>query len=401
MISKESSVTIISKATILLVNFLLVIFTAQIWGSEGRGEIALIMANISIIVISNNILSGSTIAYHSSKLNKFHLLSTSFVGTFIFSLIGSLLFSIYYTFDNFKHLFIIATLISFSNSISLYYLGKKNIKWFNLLTILNPIFIALYLSILYYWFKIQTINAFFYSYYLGVGTVFLIGFIKIIQNKVFEFSFIKIKDLKNIFHYGFNNELSSFFQFLNYRLSYFFIAELLGFHELGIFSVAVSVTEAIWIVSKSMSAIHFSEIINSTNYKKDIIVTSKVALQNFWFSLLLSIILFLLPNSLFTFVFGDNFAEAKTITTYLIPGIIFIAVSNIYGHYFAGIGKLTILKNKSYIGFVATLLAALLLIPKYKLIGACITLNISHFTSSLYLFFMFLKHKKNVLSNKS
>jgi len=397
MISKESLVTIISKVTILLVNFLLVIFTTQIWGSEGRGEIAFLMANISIIVILNNIFSGSTVAYHSSKLNKFHLLSTSFVGTLFFSLIGSLLFSIYYNFDNFKHLFIIATLISFSNSISLYYLGSKNIKWFNLLTIISPIFTAFYLIILYYGLKIQSINTFFYSYYLGIGTVFIFGFFKIINKNIFEISFIKIKDLKTIFYYGFNNELSSFLQFLNYRLSYFFIAELLGFHELGVFSVAVSITEAIWIVSKSMSAVHFSEIINSTNYKKDIIITSKVALQNFWFSLLLSIILFILPNSLFIFIFGDSFSEVKTITTYLIPGIIFIAVSNVYGHYFAGIGKLTILKNKSFIGFVTTLLAALVLIPKYKLIGACISLNISHMISSSYLFIMYLKHRKTVL----
>ena len=208
-----------------------------------------------------------------------------------------------------------------------------------------------------------------------------------------------MSSLKNIIRYGFDNEWSYFFQFLNYRLSYFFIAEILGYRELGIFSVAVSIAEALWIISRSMSVIHFTEVVNSDNPKKDLILTSKIATQNFWFGLLLAGIIILIPNAVFTFVFGINFTEVKTITIYLIPGIIAIAVSNLYGHYFAGIGKMDILKNKSYLGFIATLIGAILLIPKYQLLGACITLNISFIISSIYLYFMFKKHQKTVNSS--
>lgn len=397
MFLKKSILTIASKTVILLANFLLVIITAQIWGSEGRGEIALIMANIAIILIFNNITSGGSIAFNATKVKKFELLSTSFLGTFIISLTCSIVFSLYYGSENFKHLFIISILTSISNSISNYYLGIKNLKWFNLLNVLNPISVLIALFILYYWFKITNLNAFFFAYYLGYGAVVLIGFYKTFSTKNISFNFIDKKSLKNILKYGFNNELSSLFQFLNYRLSYFFIAEIINLQSLGIFSVAVAVAEATWIISKSMSAILYSEILNSKSKSKNIALTIKFAKQNLGFSLILSVLLFLIPNSLFTFVFGDSFTEVKSITLYLIPGIIFIATSNIFGHYFAGIGKLNILKNKSYFGFITTLITAFILIPKYGIIGACLSLNASYFISSIYLFIIFLKDTKKQL----
>ena len=394
MLLNKSLLTIFSKTAILLTNFLLVVITAQIWGSEGRGEIALIMANIAIIIIFNNISSGSTIAFNATKVNKFELLSTSFLGTLTTSVVGSILFSLFYGFDNFKHLLIISILTSLSNSLSLYYLGIKKIKWFNLLTFLNPISVLIFLFIIYYWVNITNINAFFYAFYLGYGIVLLIGFYNLFISKNVIFSLINKNNLKNILKYGFNNELSNLFQFLNYRLSYFFIAEIIDLQSLGVFSVAVAVAEATWIISKSMSTILFSEILNSKIRAKNLELTVKFAKQNFGFSVALSVVLFFIPNSIFIFIFGDNFIEVKTITTYLIPGIIFIATSNIFGHYFSGIGKLHILKNKSYYGFITTLITSIIFIPKYGILGACISLNASYLISSVYLFNMFLKDVK-------
>ena len=322
MFLKKSIFTIVSKTGILLSNFLLVIITAQIWGSEGRGEISLIMTNIAIIIIFNNITSGGSIAFNATKIKKFELLSTSFIGAFVISLTGSIVFSLYYGSENFKHLFIISILTSISNSFSNYYLGIKNIKWFNLLNVLNPFSVLIFLFILYYWFNLTNLNTFFYAYYFGYGIIVLIGFYKIFRSESRMFKFIDKISLKNILNYGFNNELSSLLQFLNYRLSYFFIAEIINLKSLGIFSVAVAVAEATWIISKSMSAILYSEILNSTTSSKNIALTIKFAIQNFGFSLILSVLLFLIPNSLFIFVFGESFADVKTITLYLIPGII-------------------------------------------------------------------------------
>jgi O-antigen/teichoic acid export membrane protein len=191
--------------------------------------------------------------------------------------------------------------------------------------------------------------------------------------------------------------LSYFIQFLNYRLSYYFISAWLGLALLGIFSVAIAITEAVWVVSKSISAIHYSNIINSNNPVERIRMTEKAALNSFAVSLLALIVLFFIPESVFTFVFGNDFAGVKTLTIYLFPGIIAVAVSNIYGHYFSGTGKMRVLIIKSSTGLVATAVFLFLLLKKYELTGACITLDIAYLTSSVYLFIMFLKEKKKIL----
>jgi O-antigen/teichoic acid export membrane protein len=65
--SKNAILTVLSKSVILLVNFLIVVVTAHLWGTSGRGEIALILANIAIISILCNITCGSTIVFHAPK----------------------------------------------------------------------------------------------------------------------------------------------------------------------------------------------------------------------------------------------------------------------------------------------------------------------------------------------
>jgi len=77
-----------------------------------------------------------------------------------------------------------------------------------------------------------------------------------------------------------------------------------------------------------------------------------------------------------------------------------IAVSNLYGHYFAGIGKLTILRNKSLIGLAATIILLPLLINKYQLTGVCVTLNISYIASSVYLWYKFINEKEKIQKEK-
>ncbi len=394
MLSRETIFTIITRTVVLITNFALVVISSRLWGDEGRGLIALIIADVSIIVILNNISSGGTLAFHTPKLDRNKIFSFAFTGTVITTLTGAIIFSFIQGFDYF-YFFFIALAISFATMISNYWLGKKNIKLYNLFTLLPPVLILIFLIILYYLVHITTVYAFFYSYFLSYGTVWLTGLVSVFKSSGFHFvpDFITGKRMTN---YGFKSELSYFIQFLNYRLSYYFITAWLGLALLGIFSIAIAITEAVWVISKSISAIHYSNIINTADAIHRIKLTEKAALNSLVISLLAMVVLFFIPESLFTFIFGEKFAGVKELTIYMFPGIIAIAVSNIYGHYFSGIGKMRILIIKSSVGLAVTAVFLFLLLKKYGLTGACITLDIAYITSSLYLFIMFLKEKRVV-----
>ena len=391
MLSRNTTLTVFSKLIILLANFGLAVFTTRIWGSEGRGEIALVIANISIILIFSNVFCGSTIAYHAQVLQRNFLLSSSFAAALLISLSGSVIFSLFFGFGNFLPLFLISLFMSCISSISTYWLGKKNIKAYNLLTTLNPLLILSALAVLYFIFKRSALNTVYLAYYIGIGVVLFIGFVGLTEKEAFKVPEFSYSGFKSIIRYGVNNEFNSLIQFLNNRLSYYFLAAILGLAELGIFSIAVSVSEAVWIFSRSLSAIHFSNVINSHDYLKSRHETISLAKQSLWVSSLVLFILVIIPQEVYRFIFGNEFGYVKTMIIYLLPGIITISTTNLLEQYFSGKGKLEVIRNKSLIGLVATLILLPLLIKKYHMAGACISVNVSYILSSLFLWLSFRK----------
>jgi O-antigen/teichoic acid export membrane protein len=395
MLSKNTIYTIGSKFIILLANFGLVAFSSRIWGSEGRGIIALVMANVSVIVIFSNVFCGSSLTYNTPREERDFLLLLSFISSIVISLAGAIIFSFLFGFTYFMPLFIIAMLMSLTTANASYMLGKKDITLYNTLTVLGPVTIIITLLILYFLFLNKDIDTYFHAYYIGTAIVAITGFIILQVRKPFVISGLRLKNIKNIFSYGVNNEFNYLIQFLNYRLSYYFIARMLGLSLLGVFSIAVSITEAVWIISRSMSTIHYSNVVNSDDKIRNRSETIRFAKQSLWISIAVILIGVALPVQVYQFVFGTEFIDVKKYIIMLSPGVISIAVSNLYGHYFAGIGMLNILRNKSLAGLVATLLLLPVLIKKYQLTGVCITLNVSYILSSFYLWYKFRQEAKH------
>jgi O-antigen/teichoic acid export membrane protein len=391
MLSKNTTFTIGSKFLILLSGFALVVTSTHIWGSEGRGVIALVLANVSIIAIFNNIFCGSTIAYHASRIKRDTLIFISLAGALIVSLAGAILFSVIFGFIYFRPLFFISLLLSLNSAIAIYWLGNKNIRNYNLLSILSPFAILVSLLVFYFIFNNSELETYYQAYYTGAGISLIIGITGIVLNKPIRMPEFNFTEFKSIVGYGINNEFSYLIQFLNYRLAYYFIAMFLGLAELGIFSIVIAVSEAVWIISRSMSTIHFSNVINSNDQLKNRSETNTFALQSLWISLLVIAVSVLVPRSVFQFIFGGEFGDVKKLIIMLIPGMIAISVSNLYGHYFAGTGNMKILRNKSLIGLTATLILLPPLMYKYQLPGVCVSLNVSYIVSSFYLWYKFKK----------
>lgn len=395
MLSKNTTLTIMTKFGILVSNFVLVVFSTRIWGTEGRGEIALVLANISIIGIFSNIFCGSTVAYHASRIQRDSLLAFSVAGALFVSLAGAIAFSIFFGFSYFVPLFLIAFLLSLNTSVSSWWLGKNKIRMYNILTLLNPFFILVSFLLLYFILSKTALNTYFNAYYIGLCAILLFGMAGLVASERIKTPSIEYSDARNIFRYGLSNEFNYLIQFLNYRLPYYFIATLLGLSNLGLFSVVVSISEAVWIISRSISTVHFSNVINTDDQLKNRRETIVLAKQSLLISLILLLAGILIPDSIYRLVFGDEFTGIRKYLLYLVPGIIAIAVSNLYGHYFAGTGKLKILRNKSIIGLVASLVLLPIMVKKYQITGACISMNISYLVSSLYLWFVFRREIKS------
>ncbi|HKK42864.1 MAG TPA: polysaccharide biosynthesis C-terminal domain-containing protein [Bacteroidales bacterium] len=375
----------------LLTNFAVVVFTTHVWGSEGRGIIAMVIADVSIITIFSNIFCGSTIAFHSPKLTRDQLFTIAAPGAILVSSAGTIVFSFISGFHYFVPLLLISLILSLKAAIISYLLGKNKINNYNTLSLAGPVLIAITIVVLYYLLGKRTVDTYFTALYLASGLVLTAATILLFIKEPFTRPVINLSHVKDVLGYGSVNELNTLLQFLNYRISYYFIIKLLGIKQLGIFSIAVAVSEAFWIISRSLSAIHFSNVINADNHETTRKDTVSYVKQSFWISLFLTVFAILVPGPVYKFIFGHDFSQTRTLILYLIPGIIAIAVSNIYDQYFSGTGKLKILTIEYSIGLILTIILLPVLITNLKLKGACISIDIAYLASSLFIFFMFRK----------
>ena len=382
--------TFLSRFLILVLNFGLVIFSTNIWGSEGKGIISILVADLAIIGFFANIFVGSSVTYFSSKYKTEQILLYAYSWSVIVGFAIPVIFSFtQHSAQNLNYLIVLSVIFSLLNSNINLFVGKQNINKFNVYTILQQALHLFFIVVLLYFFKKTEVSTYFVAQIFCYLVLFIFSSFELLKNiNISNISFSK-NIVKSLFNYGWKTQLSAFVQFLNYRLSYYFLEYFKGIASVGVFSVGVAFSEAIWMVSRSLSVILYSDVVNSKNHQ-DSIEKTKISLRiSFLITLVSLIAILIIPAQVYVFIFGKEFNHTKQIILLLSPGILAIAVSNIIGHYFAGVNQLLILNIKSIIGLVFTIISSFYFIPKWGILGACIVTTISYFLSSSILFWKF------------
>lgn len=377
--------TFLSRTGILGLNFLLVIITSRLWGAEGRGIISILMADLAIIVVINNVFTGSSVAFYTPVVNFQKLMKSAYIWVFTFSMVGALFFSLFLGHANFLYLAVLTVITSLSTSNLSVLIGKEKLSLYNLYSLLLPLLTLVLIIASQYLFPHASVYLYFGAYGIAYGLIWLLGLIHLKPSSALRQAF-DLSLAKKIFTYGYKNELSYFLQFLNYRLSYFILLYYMGLNKVGLFSLGIALAESVWILSKSLSLVLYSKLINTKDAESTRGQTNLMAVISGAGTLLIGVIVIFIPEAWFVKVFGPDFASAKNIVLWLYPGILFVAVANIYGHYMAATNQMKPLILKSAFGLVVTVAFSYYLIPRYGIVGACITTTCSHVVSSAYIF---------------
>lgn len=381
--------TFISRFLILILNFGLVIYSTNMWGSEGKGVISIVIADLTIIGFFCNIFVGSSITYFASKYKTEQILSYAYSWSVLVGITVPFIFSFTRTLEYPYYLIGLSVLSSLLAANINLFVGQKNIRMFNLYTILQQLVHILFVAVVVYLIRITSVEAYFIAQISCYLILFIVSSFQILRYcKISNLSFSA--PIRNaLFDYGWKIQVSAFLQFLNNRLSFYFLEFFKGITSVGIFSIGVAFSEAIWMVSKSLSVILYSDVVNSANHN-DAIEKTKISLKiSFLITLMFIIGILLLPAGFYVMVFGKDFHDTKKIILFLSPGILAIAVSNIIGYYFAGINKLRILNIKSVVGLIFTIVSSVFIIPRWGISGACMITSISYCLSSGLLFWKF------------
>lgn len=383
-------ITLVGKVAILLLNFAIVVLTTRFWGAAGRGVISLFVADLGLIAIFANVFNGSSVSYYIQRVSASKLGTQAYIWALLIALVGAL-FELCFKTPLLALLFFaiacLAACLSFHNAL---YIGKQKIKAYNLITVIQPALILLLTLLFSFLFPQITYYAYFCAYLLA--TFITLGIASRITRKEIEqvkFQWDR-RAAKDSFLFGWKTELSSLLQFFNYRLTYYVLGYYLGNASVGIFSIGVTLSEAIWILSRSISLVQYSQVLQEGNTQTARRHTARAALFSAIGSLLCLVVALLLPVQLYTFIFGEEFASVKIILWILSPGILAIAISNVYGNYFSATKQLNVLIIKSLAGVLATAVLAVVLVPTLEIQGACIVNSISYLLSSTILILAYL-----------
>lgn len=397
--------TFFSRFLILILNFGLVIYSTNMWGSEGKGVISIVIADLTIISFFANIFVGSSMSYFASKFKVEQILPFAYLWSVIVGILIPVFFSFNHGSEYSNYLIVLSVLSSLLATNVNLFVGQRNIKMFNLYTVLQQIIHIVFIVIIVYIVKITSVDSYFIAQISCFGLLFLVSAFQVLKQCNFKnISFSKEIGSK-LFDYGWKTQLSAFLQFLNNRLSFYFLEYFKGIVSVGIFSVGIAFSEAIWTVSRSLSVVLYADVINNKN-SNDAIEKTKVSLRVcFLITLLFIIIMLLIPAEVYSMIFGKDFNQTKEIVLFLSPGILAIAVSNIIGYYFAGINKLRILNVKAIVGLIFTVISSFFIIPKWGIKGACVITSISYCLSSALLFWRFYQitdfHIKDFILSKA
>lgn len=381
--------TFVSRFLILILNFGLVIYSTNQWGSTGKGEISIIIADLTIISFFANIFVGSSMSYFATKFRIEQMLPLAYIWAILTGILIPVAFSFNHSVNYSCYLVGLSVMSSLLTANVNLFVGQQNIKMFNLYTVLQQAVHIIFIVIIVYVIKITSVSAYFIAQIGCFLLLFVTSTVQITKYMNFRRMSITKRIGSQLFTYGWNIQLSSFLQFLNYRLSFYFLEYFKGIMSVGIFSVGVAFSEAVWTVSRSLSVVLYADVVNSTN-SNDAIEKTKISLRiSFLITLLFILIMFLVPAKLYSLIFGRDFSQTKEIILFLSPGILAIAVSNIIGYYFAGINKLRILNVKSLIGLIFTVGCSFYVVPRWGIVGACVVSSVSYCLSSAVLFWQF------------
>ncbi|HET6243565.1 MAG: polysaccharide biosynthesis C-terminal domain-containing protein [Bacteroidetes bacterium] len=393
---KKISSTIGVKAITAIFAFLTLIITARILGTEGRGIIGLFMATVSFAIMFNYLIGGSTLVYLSSR----HPNNTLIWSSYIWAVFSNALAFVIISLSNSSiaeyanHIFVISLLTSLFQINLNMLLGRENVLKYNLYSLLMVSLNFLLICLLFLILEWHSIESFIYSLYVSLAVCFILSLFALKGSLDLKFD-------KNLWitgvtamSFGFISQLANISQLLNLRLSFYLIEYYTFTENVGVYSTGTTLTESIWMIAGSMALVQYAIVSNSRDRRESMEMSAKMARVSLILTLMALIPLLILPESFYTYIFGEGFRGIKNVIYALSPGVLSIGFSMAFSHYFAGVGNYKINAICSGSGLLVTLVCSLLMIPLWGIVGAGIASSIAYLFISFLLIVFFIKDTK-------
>ena len=403
---KELIKNILFKGINVLLSFIVTVLIVRLLGAKGNGIYSLFIANTSIIVLIIGFSFNSGLTYYSAKkeFSSQALINSAFIILCIqvlLTVVAEKIFQAIFGFSFFVDinsaafsfwgcLYLFALLLN--GYVSSIFTGNKWFQTLNFLTVFtNIIFILVFIFLLaknhsYTFDHTQLILK---SYILLIFFQAVLGLvILLIKIKFrFQFSFLNPAQFKLVFMYAGVAFFSNLFQFLAYRMDYWFVNYFQNKEQLGLYALASKLNQVLWLLPMTVASVIIPFTVTDSN---ELTIKVKTILRlQFNGYILVGVLLYFTSPVLIPLIFSNDFQGTALPFLILLPGVILFTLTTILAAYFAGINRQDINLKISLFCFLIILTGDILLVPRFGIEGAaaasCTGYAFSGF-ASLYVF---------------
>ncbi|TAF45458.1 MAG: hypothetical protein EAZ51_03250 [Sphingobacteriales bacterium] len=384
---------------IAVLSFTTVWLTVHYLGAVGRGEISLFLLNLSIVQILSSVVGSASLVYLYSRHRLSNILVLSTVWAFIcavvipFILLALHMLAIPQLFSTILLSFLTSVLL---NNYAIL-MARDQFFTYNVVRVLQTGFNILFFVVFFYCFKIPQVQHYIWAMYLSYSVVLLLSTWLVLKKQTLPPINNLQQTLTDFFKFGGLNQLSNIIQLGNYRATLYMLSKYIGLGATGVFSMALTLTEAIWMFKDSIVSNHHSHVARQNNIHEASKNNTKFMLMSGLGTFVVTGVALLISVNMYIKVFGVDFASVKTLLLLLSPGIVALAIGAVISHYFSGIGKIKYNTYTSFAGLIVVLVTGIYLIPQYGIKGAAVANCLSYCTTAaLLLLIYFAGVKKQI-----
>lgn len=376
------------------------IILARYLGPEMRGELAIPIAFITLFLPIVTFGMKQNLAYLEGHKQNIPNLNTYIWLSIFFLLMVVLFFSLYlFLYNNLENISHMSVLLLF------FFKGGSDLATFRLLSLrmaekISEItfyksLLEMTLLILMLILKLGTVtNILFLMGTVSIGMFFLIILVSAKYSKKESVNTKTIKLNVNFFKKSFGFAIPLFLINVIISFDILMLEALSTQSSIGIYQVAVSVANIIWIVPAVISSLIFSE---SMYENLSLMLGHLTNLYKYMFFFLpLLIVPFFLSEWIFTLLFGENFSNSAKVFNILLVGYYLMLVYKFSNGVFASHGLIFVPSVIFLVSAAVNFYLNFSLIPLLNEIGAAIATMISYSLCAILFFSYTFYVKKNV-----
>lgn len=383
--------TIAARIITTAMGLLISVIAGHRLGLEGLGTIGLIVLGITLIRLGMDLVGGSALVYLVPRVALGRLLRPGYAWAVLAAGVGYGIVRVFKLVpDGYAGPVAVLAFLQGIHAIHLSVLiGQQRIRANNIIAVVQAVVLVAAFGVLARAPEADA-HAFITASYISIVAALLLSIFSM-RKHVKPHAEAPQNVIRLLLRQGAYVQVANGMQLMNYRLAYWLIEKFQNTAALGIYTVANQLAEGAWLVPKSLAVVLYSKISNTEGPEGQRLLTLTFLKTSMACASSVVLVLVLLPSTVFQWVFGPEVVGITPLIMLLVPGILSMAASQAYSHFFSGTARNVHNVIGSGLGLVATVVAGLLLIPVYGLFGAAISATLAYSINAVYQTIAFMR----------